>query len=110
MAECFFENAYTIHCSPGFPRRQSLVRDLHLNTMEVITSFSAQGNDNFCIEDFVDKLKETSLEGSPRSRKLEVALGDWLVGMATGKVGARYDNTIPIPAVHPRPRPEPIPI
>ncbi|PQQ07865.1 hypothetical protein Pyn_21626 [Prunus yedoensis var. nudiflora] len=80
-----------------FLRRQSLVRDLHLNAMEVVTVSSAQRGDkhaassrnqkrveigvggvivsgmafsskhSFYIEDFVDKAKEISLEGSPRS-------------------------------------------
>ncbi|CAL8162167.1 unnamed protein product [Prunus armeniaca] len=81
----------------GFPRSQSLVRGLHLNAMDMATASSAQGDDkfaapigsqkrvkigvghlivsgmdfsvkhSFCIEDFVDNEKETSLEGSPRS-------------------------------------------
>ncbi|PQP95625.1 hypothetical protein Pyn_12764 [Prunus yedoensis var. nudiflora] len=81
----------------GFPKSQSLVRGLHLNVMEVATASSAQGGDkytalsgnhkhaktgvghlivsgmafsgkrSFCIKDFVDKAKETSFEGSPRS-------------------------------------------
>ncbi|KAI5342205.1 hypothetical protein L3X38_010080 [Prunus dulcis] len=78
-------------------RSQSLVRGLHLNAIEVATASSAQGGDkyaapsgnqkcaktsvghlivsgmaffgkrSFCIEDFVDKTEETSLEGSPSS-------------------------------------------
>ncbi|KAI5324825.1 hypothetical protein L3X38_033898 [Prunus dulcis] len=73
---CIGYNLFLLFCSPrgscvgflsGFPRRQLLVRGLHLNTMEVITASSAQGDDNFCIEDFVDKVKETGLEESPRS-------------------------------------------
>ncbi|CAL8138273.1 unnamed protein product [Prunus armeniaca] len=81
----------------GFPRSQSLVKGLHLNVIEVATAFSAQRDDkyaapngnqklaetgvrhlivsgiyfsskcSFCIEDFVDKAEETSLEGSLRS-------------------------------------------
>ncbi|KAI5329034.1 hypothetical protein L3X38_028431 [Prunus dulcis] len=81
----------------GFLRSQSLVRGLRLNAVETTTTSSAQGNDkyaapsgnqkrvkigvghlivsgrdfsrkhSFCIEDFVDKAKETNLEGSPRS-------------------------------------------
>ncbi|KAI5338096.1 hypothetical protein L3X38_017367 [Prunus dulcis] len=80
-----------------FPRSQSLVMGLHLNVMEIAIASSAQGDDkyaapsgnqkcaktgvwylnvsgmnffskhSFCIEDFVDKAEETSLEGSPRS-------------------------------------------
>ncbi|KAI5322411.1 hypothetical protein L3X38_031483 [Prunus dulcis] len=103
---------------------RSLVMGLHLNAMQVTTASFAQGDDkyaapsgnqkcvktgvrhlmvsgmafsskrSFCIGDFVDKAKKTSLEGSPRlrgqswslllvnwgfrSRKLEVAVGVWL--------------------------------
>ncbi|PQQ19954.1 hypothetical protein Pyn_05553 [Prunus yedoensis var. nudiflora] len=76
---------------------QSLVMGLHLNVMEVATASSTQGGDknvapsgnlkraktgvghlivsgmafsgkgSFCIKDFVNKVDETSLEGSPRS-------------------------------------------
>ncbi|PQM40335.1 hypothetical protein Pyn_22935 [Prunus yedoensis var. nudiflora] len=76
---------------------QSLVKGLHLNAIEMATASFAQGDDkyaapsgnqkraktgvghlivsgmdfsgkhSFCIKDFVDKAKDTSLEGSPRS-------------------------------------------
>ncbi|KAI5343573.1 hypothetical protein L3X38_011449 [Prunus dulcis] len=78
-------------------RRQMLVKGLHLNATEVTIASSTQGDDkyaapsgnqkvaktgvrhlivsgmdsfgkhSFCIEDFVDKVEETSLEGSPWS-------------------------------------------
>ncbi|PQQ04121.1 hypothetical protein Pyn_34110 [Prunus yedoensis var. nudiflora] len=55
----------------------------------IVSGMDFSGKHSFCIEDFVDKAKKTSLEGgqcwSPLlvnwgsgSRKLEVAVGVWL--------------------------------